>query len=237
MDWYVGMMIVDLPRLWRKRDPRFGQVKQRHMVPIAIFDLLGTVGTTVGLELAGSAIFGIILGSITMWTALFTRLIMGQRQSWTRLFGIGVVICGLSLPMTEYKVDHDQDGSPELLWGVALTFCGTFFYALEYTLCERVYTLYALPLDAKQLCFCTGAWGLLVTAVWIGVYTVPNWTHLVAEEVAEKEGNPYVIAALYLSHTLNNAAHNLANSNPNPNPIPNPNPDLNPSPNPSPSPP
>ena len=63
------------------------------MVPIAIFDLLGTVGTTVGLELAGSAIFGIILGSITMWTALFTRLIMGQRQSWTRLFGIGVVIC------------------------------------------------------------------------------------------------------------------------------------------------
>ena len=27
------------------------QVKQRHMIPIAIFDLLGTVGTTVGLEL------------------------------------------------------------------------------------------------------------------------------------------------------------------------------------------
>ena len=49
---------------------------------------------------------------------------------------ISQVICGLSLPMTEYKVDHDQDGSPELLWGVALTFCGTFFYALEYTLCE-----------------------------------------------------------------------------------------------------
>ena len=45
---------------------------------------------------------------------------MGQRQSWTRLFGIGVVICGLSLPMTEYKADHDEDGSPELLWGVPL---------------------------------------------------------------------------------------------------------------------
>ena len=40
---------------------------------------------------------------------------------------------------------------------VALTFGGTFFYALEYTLCERVYTLYALPLDARHLCFCTGA--------------------------------------------------------------------------------
>ena len=210
VDWYVGMMIVDLPRLWRKRDPRFGQVKQRHMIPIAIFDLLGTVGTTVGLELAGSAIFGIILGSITMWTALFTRLIMGQRQSWTRLFGISVVICGLAIPMTEYKEDPDQDGSPELLWGVALTFGGTFFYALEYTLCERVYTLYALPLDARQLCFCTGAWGLLVTAVWIGAVTGPNWKSLVTDEVAEHEGNGYVIAALYLSHTLNNAVHNLA---------------------------
>ena len=210
VDWYVGMMIVDLPRLWRKRDPRFGQVKQRHMIPIAIFDLLGTVGTTVGLELAGSAIFGIILGSITMWTALFTRLIMGQRQSWTRLFGISVVVCGLAIPMSEYRVDHDQDGSPELLWGVALTFGGTFFYALEYTLCERVYSLYALPLDARQLCFCTGAWGLLVTAVWIGAVTGPNWKSLVSDEVAEHEGNGYVIAALYISHTLNNAVHNLA---------------------------
>ena len=74
----------------------------------------------------------------------------------------------------------------------------------------------------------------MVTAVWIGAYTVPNWTRLVAEEVAESEGNPYVIAALYLSHTLNNAAHNLANSNPTPNPIPYPNPNLNPSPSPKP---
>ena len=29
VDWYVGMMIVDLPRLWRKREPRFGQVRVR----------------------------------------------------------------------------------------------------------------------------------------------------------------------------------------------------------------
>ena len=88
------------------------------MLPIALFDLLGTVGTTVGLELAGSAIFGIIMGSITVWTALFTRLIMGQRQSATRLVGIAIVVSGLALPMSEYRVDHDNDGRAELLWGV-----------------------------------------------------------------------------------------------------------------------
>ena len=101
-------------------------------VPIAVADVLGTIGTTVGLELAGSAIFGIIMGSITVWTALFTWLIMGQRQSAARvrlrlepapaaharaphppepawvpaaaqLVGIVTVVAGLSLPMAEYR--------------------------------------------------------------------------------------------------------------------------------------
>ena len=126
---------------------------------------------------------------------------MGQRQSWTRLFGIGVVICGLSLPMTEYKVDHDQDGSPELLWGVALTFCGTFFYALEYTLCERAFTLYDKPVDSKELCFQTGAWGICFTAIWFAAYTIPHWHELVVEEVADANGSPLLIALLFATHT------------------------------------
>ena len=33
-----------------------------------------------------------------------------------------------------------------------LTFVGTLFYALEYTLCERAFTLYDKPVDAKELC-------------------------------------------------------------------------------------
>ena len=91
-----------------------------------------------------------------MWTALFTWLLMGQRQSAARLVGIAVVVAGLGLPMAEYR-EEGGGGGQTIVLGIGLTFGGTFFYALEYSLCERVYTLYEKPLDARQLCFFTGA--------------------------------------------------------------------------------
>ena len=211
VDWYVGMMLVYVPRLWTRRDgEKYDSAQQRHLVPIALLDVLGTVGTTVGLELAGSAIFGIIMGSITVWTALFTWLLMAQQQSAARLVGIVVVVTGLALPMAEYKPDDDDDGVSDVLLGIGLTFGGTFFYALEYTLCERIYTLYPKPLDAKQLCFWTGVWGLTITLVWICAYVLPRWDELVVREVAAAHGAPLWIALLYASHTINNSVHNLA---------------------------
>lgn len=44
----------------------------------------------------------------------------------------------------------------------------------------------------------------------MGAVTVPRWETLVTGEVLSKGGRPAVIAALYVSHTLNNAVHNLA---------------------------
>lgn len=91
-----------------------------------------------------------------------------------------------------------------------LTSAGTLFYALEYTLCEHIYTLYPKPVDAKQLCFHTGAWGMLFTLVWMVAVTGPRWNELVVEQVQEKGGNLWEIALLYASHTLNNGVHNYA---------------------------
>ena len=42
--------------------------------------------------------------------------------------------------------------------GIVLTSFGTLFYALEYTLCERAYLLYELPVDSGAICFQTGVW-------------------------------------------------------------------------------
>ena len=75
LDWYIGMMLVYAGRLCspRKAYAHYATIKQRHVVPIAICDYLGTVGTTIGLELAGSAIFGIIFSSVTVWTCVSRR--------------------------------------------------------------------------------------------------------------------------------------------------------------------
>ena len=54
LDWYLGMSLVYFHRARHcfRPDAAYASVKQRHVVPIAICDYLGTVGTTIGLEVA-----------------------------------------------------------------------------------------------------------------------------------------------------------------------------------------
>ena len=103
VDWYIGMMGVYAGRLCRRPQSQaaakqYAVIKHRHVIPIAICDYLGTVGTTIGLELAGSAIFGIIFSSVTVWTALFTCLILKKAQSPIKMAGIATVVIGLAVP-------------------------------------------------------------------------------------------------------------------------------------------
>lgn len=99
--WYVGMMAVDFGNLCRPRSARYARVRQVHMLPIGLCDFLGTVGTTVGLVRCGSAIFGIIYSSVTVWAALFSCCILNKSQSSLRVAGILAVVVGLVLPTIE----------------------------------------------------------------------------------------------------------------------------------------
>ena len=219
-----------------------------------VCDFLGTAGTTIGLELAGSAIFGIIFSSVTVWTALFTCAILKKAQSAVKMLGIATVVIGLTLPTLDKNGDDSTQGRLVFLgimcvaalgWTCArqhgrrlpppiaaadaaaaadsntqplrvpaaacrLTFTGTLFYALEYTLCEQVFSLYERPVDSKELCFFTGGWGLLMTLMWMCVYTTPRWQEVVVGEIAEHDGSLPLILFLFLTHTINNGVHNYA---------------------------
>ena len=49
----------------------------------------------------GSAIFGIIYSSVTVWAALFSCCILNKSQSPLRVAGILAVVVGLILPTIE----------------------------------------------------------------------------------------------------------------------------------------
>jgi len=108
VDWYIGMMLVYAGRCLYGRDAKWADTSQRHIVPIAICDFFGTVGTTIGLEMAGSAIFGIIFASVTVWSALFTYLILKKPQSRLQMAGIAAVVGGLALPAFERSNPDDS---------------------------------------------------------------------------------------------------------------------------------
>ena len=212
LDWYIGMMLVYAGRLCTPRSAHahYAIIKQRHVLPIAVCDFLGTAGTTIGLELAGSAIFGIIYSSVTVWTALFTCVILRKAQSAVKMLGIATVVAGLTLPTLDPEAGAETANARLVFLGICLTFGGTLFYALEYTLCEQAFTLYDRPVDAKQLCFYTGAWGMAFTMIWMTAYTIPRWDELVVSEISDANGNIPLILLLFATHTINNGVHNAA---------------------------
>ncbi|KAL1524425.1 hypothetical protein AB1Y20_019320 [Prymnesium parvum] len=210
VDWYVGMMLLYFVRCCGGGTEMYANAQHRHVIPITLCDLLGTVGTTVGLELAGSAIFGIIYSSVTVWTALFTCVILRKAQSTVKLLGIVTVVLGLCLPALDPSRNTQTQDGQNVFIGIVLTSSGTLFYALEYTLCERCYSLYDKPLDARQLCAMTGVWGFFFTMIWIAGYTIPHWETVVSAPVRFHHSNVWVIGLLFASHIVNNAVHNAA---------------------------
>ncbi len=110
LDWYLGMMLVHSGKLCASADAssRYATVKQIHVVPIAVCDYVATIGTTVGLILSGSALFGIIYSAVTVWTALFTCLLLRKRQTAIKMAGIATVVLGLALPTLDQAKDTTE---------------------------------------------------------------------------------------------------------------------------------
>ena len=103
--WYLSFLLVYL-NTWYRGEGRFapgskfepvGPLPKIH-VPVGLLDFLGTTGLNIGLILSGSAIFGIIYASVTIWTALFAYCLLGKRLTPLKVFGILLVVAASSCP-------------------------------------------------------------------------------------------------------------------------------------------
>jgi hypothetical protein len=69
--------------------------------------------------------------------------------------------------------------------GVILTLIGTFIYAVQSVLCELMNTSPTLQkVSAGELNGSIGWYGLVMSSVYIALYTIPNWSTLVSEPMA-----------------------------------------------------
>jgi len=95
---------------------------------------LGTVGTTVGLTLSGSAIFGIVFSSVSIWAALFARVLLGRVLSGTQMAGIVIVTAGLVV--SGWGENAETEEGQRVVLGIWLSVAGTICLGLEYVLIE-----------------------------------------------------------------------------------------------------
>mmetsp|Transcript_2398 Transcript_2398/g.4203 ORF Transcript_2398/g.4203 Transcript_2398/m.4203 type:complete len:468 (-) Transcript_2398:37-1440(-) len=71
--------------------------ERRQMFTLSINELCGFVSGLIGLGLAGSGLYQVVMSGATIFCALLARLFLGKKLSWFQWISIGVISLGLTL--------------------------------------------------------------------------------------------------------------------------------------------
>ena len=102
---------------------------------IAMFDLSAQSLNYTGAALAGPTIFAIIYSSVTVWTAVLSRIILNRYMSTMQWLGVVIVFLGLVIT----GLDSIALG-PKVYHGALLIIFGSAWHALTYVLSESIMT-------------------------------------------------------------------------------------------------
>jgi len=102
---------------------------------IASVDIVAQAMNYTGSTFCGPTIFAIIYSSVTIWTALFSRVILARTLNGVQWMGVCVVFSGLCITAWDSAALGE-----EVLKGAVLVFMGSTVHAMTYVLSEAIMT-------------------------------------------------------------------------------------------------
>ena len=102
---------------------------------IAFFDIFAQSMVYAGNNLAGPTIFSIVYSSVTIWAALYSKLLLDRSLSKMQWTGVLCVVFGLSLTALDSK-----SMGKNVFWGAVLIVVGTSGHGLTYVFSEKIMT-------------------------------------------------------------------------------------------------
>ena len=187
---------------------------------IALFDIAAQSLNYTGASLAGATIFSIIYSSVTVWTAVFSRLFLGRslnRRQWLAVF---VVFGGLCIT----AVDSSNLGA-SITQGTVLILAGSCMHGATYVMSEAVMTVSgnavagtALDpasgirekLTVRENAAIQGLVAFLGLLGWQFLYTAGRWEEAIRQPM-EAAGTTLVQAGVILcAFALANLLHSFS---------------------------
>lgn len=167
--YYIGPASVIIPLWWdQTRWPSTKTILRG--CGIAFFDIGSQTLNYTGAALAGPTIFAIVYSSVTVWTAVFSQLLLGRSMNLWQWIAVFVVFGGLTLTATDsVKVGGD------VAHGLILVVLGSIMHALTYVLLEAIMTVGEERLTIPQNCAIAGLVAAGSFLLWQIVYTLPRW--------------------------------------------------------------
>jgi len=128
---------------------------------IALFDIFAQSMVYTGNNLAGPTIFAIIYSSVTIWTALYSKVLLNRILNKLQWMGVILVVIGLSLTASDTKKVGDR-----VFFGAMLILVGSSFHGLTYVLSERIMTAAHERISIRANCAVQGMVATIVLLIW-----------------------------------------------------------------------
>jgi drug/metabolite transporter (DMT)-like permease len=172
---------------------------------IASFDICAQVLNYSGAALAGPTLFAIIYSSVTVWTALFSRLLLGRLMNPFQWLGVAIVFSGLCIT----GLNSMTLGS-KVIHGSFLVMMGSSMHALTYCLSEAVMTKLEEKVSVKSNCAIQGIVAGAVLLYWQLIYTRPRFEELIWEPMQESQTSGTKAMSILLGFAVANFIHALS---------------------------
>lgn len=205
--YYAGPSMVGLG-LRRRQDQHMvqgldNQAKERYWpsykaivraCSVACLDILAQSINYAGNTLSGPTVFAIIYSSVTIWAALYSRILLGRELNVVQWVGMAIVFCGLSMTAL-----HSINVGHSVFLGACLVLAGSSLHAMTYVISEKIMTVgdAADLISVRANCAVQGIVATIILALWQIAYTIPRFQELVAVPMAEA-GSSYWDALLIL---------------------------------------
>ena len=120
--------------------------------------------------MSGPTIFAIVYSSVTIWTAVFSQLLLGRKMNACQWINVILVFIGLAITATD-----SAHGGSNVAKGSCLILLGSAMHGMTYVLNEGIMTVGEQQLSVLQNNFVqSGTNGCLLLA-WQLFYTLPHF--------------------------------------------------------------
>lgn len=185
------------------------------VVMLTVLDLAAAAFGFFGLVYAGSGAFAVVNSASLAVTAVLSRVLLKRPLSRPKTMAVCAVTGGLALAglgallapaelstapllltakgVTRLEEHSFFTGTTRIVFGILFTLFSTILYSLEYVLAEQI--LVAAQKDksitSAQLCGYMGFTGSSIFLLYVLFYTIPNWNHLVTQEMIRHRASAF----------------------------------------------
>ncbi|CRG98201.1 drug metabolite transporter, putative [Plasmodium gallinaceum] len=174
---YLSMIIVGL--LPKKQ--KLIECQWMKIFFVSLLDIVNQVLKKIGLIYAGSSLYIIIDSCTLIFTAIWRKILLNKKINNFQLLGILLITFGIAIKSNNLKIEINK----EEIIGIFLIFLSNIIMGLTFVLNEK----YMKQMEGQNIVCLMGLFSFCFIFIWTIIWTIPNFEHLILNNIKKKQGS------------------------------------------------